>query len=86
MLIFLCPIEGRKLKNCITALLKSQSATQVIRQNYTQSYTMSEGKLQKVQAKLLFILPNPGMEAKIMSLVLQQIPQAQQLSQAQILS
>jgi hypothetical protein len=81
MFLFFCPVEGRKLKNLILSLLKSQCANQVIRQNYAQSYVFQDGKLQRQQAKLLFVIPNPEKREKILQMVMQQVPTAKLLSE-----
>jgi len=55
MLIFFYKNDGRKLKQIITWLLKSWAATKVRRLNYTQSYTLHEDKIQKMEEKAVIV-------------------------------
>jgi DNA replicative helicase MCM subunit Mcm2 (Cdc46/Mcm family) len=65
MLIFFYKNDGRKLKQIITWLLKSWSATKIRRINYTQSYTLHENKIQKVEEKAVIIEFSPENQNKV---------------------
>ena len=49
------PNDWRKLRKLITWLLKAQLATEIKRLNYTQSYTLTNNKIEKKEEKLLYI-------------------------------
>ncbi|MFA6256304.1 MAG: hypothetical protein WC606_03905 [Candidatus Absconditabacterales bacterium] len=69
MLIFFYKNDGRKLKQIITGLLKSGSATKIRRINYTQSYTLHENKIQKVEEKAVIIEFSPENQNKVEGLL-----------------
>ena len=66
MLIASTPIEGRKLRQIITALLKSGAAQKITRINYAKSYTLVENKLIKQEQKLLLISTDNAEKTKSM--------------------
>ncbi len=55
MIIFFYKNDARKLRQIITGLLKSWAATEIMRINYLQSYTLKEAKIEKTQEKGVII-------------------------------
>lgn len=69
MLIFFYKNDGRKLKQIITWLLKSWTATKIRRMNYIQSYTLHENKIQKEEEKAVIVEYIPENIGKVESLL-----------------
>jgi hypothetical protein len=69
MLIFFYKNDGRKLKQIITWLLKSWAATKIRRINYTQSYTLHDNKIEKIEEKAIIIEYAPENLGKLEALL-----------------
>ena len=71
MLIFFYKNDGRKLKQIITWLLKSWTATKIRRINYTQTYTIDEttAKIKKTEEKAVIIEYTPENLGKLASML-----------------
>jgi hypothetical protein len=54
-MLLVIPNDWRKLRRLITWILKANLATEIIRLNYLQSYTLSDQHIQKTEKKALFI-------------------------------
>ncbi|NOZ44253.1 MAG: hypothetical protein GXP45_03860 [bacterium] len=76
-------MEQQKLRQFITMLLKSQTATQIKKINYISNYQLQEKKIIKTQEKLLAIFYSEKKEEKLLSL-LNLKPEIQIISQQTI--
>jgi len=63
------PNDGKQIRKFITALLKSQTATEIKRLNYISSYTLIDQKIKKKEEKLLVIFFQAEKETKLKNLI-----------------
>lgn len=68
------PNDWRKLRKLITWLLKAKLATQIIKLNYVQSYTLTNNTVEKQQEKLIYIQTED--QEKTKSFITKSFPEA----------